>query len=129
MPDLLSLQELVKLLEHLVMPNLGQFHVKTSLPLDSSAFLTHLAEHSPLITDLDLNLIIFPTSRLPTIQSFPYLAKLSLVASYIVPENTWANRLNAVELLGILTPDTSSPNACPTLIELQSESEWFADEI
>jgi hypothetical protein len=46
-----------------------------------------------------------------------------------VPENTWANRLNAVELLRILTPDTSSPNPCPTLIELQTESEWFADEI
>jgi hypothetical protein len=112
------------------MPNLGQFHVKTILPLGSSAFLARLAEHSPLITDLDLNLIVFlPTFHLPTINSFPYLAKLSLVASYVVSERTWADRRNAVELLRILTPDTASPNPCPTLNELQTESEWFADEI
>jgi hypothetical protein len=129
-PDPLSIQELAKLLEHLVMPNLGQFHVKTTLPLGSSAFLARLAENSPLITDLDLSLIVFPpTSPLPAIQSFPYLAKLSLVASRVVSEITWATRLNAVELLGILTPDASSPNPCPTLIELQTESEWLADEI
>jgi hypothetical protein len=129
-PDLLSLEELAKLLEHLVMPNLGQFHIRTTLPVGHSAFLARLAENSPLITDLDLNLIDLPTtSFIPTIQSFPCLAKLSLVASYVVPDNTWANRRNAAELLGILTPNTSSPNPCPTLNELHTESEWFEDEI
>ncbi|KAJ7657303.1 hypothetical protein DFH06DRAFT_1409461 [Mycena polygramma] len=126
-----SRYELEELLRHLIMPNLDQLCIAgATVSGANDASLAHLAQSSPLLSDLSLNLLDFPTtSLLPTIQLFPSLVKLRVAVAYSRAERWALPQNNAAELLGILTPSPLVPNPLPALNELITTSVWFEDRV
>ncbi|KAF7357969.1 hypothetical protein MVEN_00843700 [Mycena venus] len=114
------------LVGHFTIPRLAVFSVEihtTGTPSDM-LFLEHLARHSPLISDLTLDISNFTMASLvSTLPLFSCLAKLSLLLSWDSDDEV------ATKLLTSLTPNSSAPNPCPALQELFIESRGLTDPI
>jgi hypothetical protein len=111
-----SINGLVDFVEHLITPRLVQFRVETfsshTIPMSRVGFLQHVAQRSPLIIDLGLELLDFTvTCLVETLGLFP-LTKLDLT----LWRTSLAGESDLATLFGILTPNAS--NSCPALKEL-----------
>ncbi|KAJ7645179.1 hypothetical protein DFH06DRAFT_1136642 [Mycena polygramma] len=118
----------------LVMPRLERFNLvydnsSVAVPMACAVFLEHFGHRSPLISDLRLNLSDFTiNSVIHVLQLWPRLVKLN---TGLWCDNHWDTpyEVDAQQLLTALTPDASTTSPCPSLQELITESDEFADEI
>ncbi|KAF7358044.1 hypothetical protein MVEN_00851600 [Mycena venus] len=115
--------------KQLIMPALTRFHLTIHYSSPASAlppaFFERLAERSPLISDLDID--VFDSMRnsiVPTLQLFPRLAILKLAARYVHCSDAEQHLLepNAAKLLAFLAPDTSGRSPCSELKSVIVES-------
>jgi hypothetical protein len=120
-----SIDGLVDFVEHLIMPRLVQFRVETRfssriIPMSRVGFLQHIAQRSPLISDLGLVLFDFTvTCLIETLGLFP-LTKLDLILS--TPGES-----DLTTLFGILTPNASNP--CPALKEFTTRGYQIENDV
>ncbi|KAJ7657305.1 hypothetical protein DFH06DRAFT_1409463 [Mycena polygramma] len=124
------------LVDWFIMPRLGQFHVahiepSKTIPARDAMILERLANRSPLISDLSLNLSDFAApSFIQIIQFLPRLTKLRVVLWGPI-DGGWSPELKPMtaDLLSALTPTASAPHPCPALEELITESDWLRDDV
>ncbi|KAF7364940.1 hypothetical protein MVEN_00364600 [Mycena venus] len=124
-----SSEVLEKLVDQLIMPQLSKFyminfHPSASLHMSGFVSLERLADRSPLISDLSLELSDITTSSLVSVlQRLPCLETVGLIIGDFTEQPT------AADLTRTLTPDADALHLCPALRHFTLECRGFADDI
>ncbi|KAJ7603686.1 hypothetical protein DFH06DRAFT_1151672 [Mycena polygramma] len=136
---IVSVRTLVDLADHLEMPRLMRLRVCNTVSafvaigMSDIGVLGHLAERSPLISELELPLVNFTgPSLVEILRFFTRLKKLDLKC-YRSPPGFPADLSeaypDATTLLTVILANTAAPHPCPLLTELATDGVWFAKDL